>query len=66
MGLRVGDRFRVFRSLGQLTDPATGLSLGQRKTEVGSIEVMEIQEKVAVCMSIGEAPLQRGDLVLSN
>ena len=66
-GIRVGDRFDVFRIVDSLTDPETGVVLGEKKARIGSLAVTEVQAKLAVAewTPSTATPLERGDLVLS-
>lgn len=63
--IHVGDSFKVYRITKTLTDPTTGEVLGQRKRQIGTIEITEVEEK----MAIGEfhkhmnVEPQRNDLV---
>jgi curli biogenesis system outer membrane secretion channel CsgG len=64
--IHVGDSFKVYRITKTLTDPTTGELLGQRKRQIGTLEITEVQEKLA----IGEfnkhmdVEPQRNDLVI--
>ena len=63
MNLRSGTRLAVFSKGDELRDPATGLVLGSRDTRVGTITLMQIEEKFSVGTYSGTAPVRRGDLL---
>jgi len=46
--IHVGDSFKVYRITKTLTDPTTGEMLGQRKRQIGTIQITEVQEKLAI------------------
>jgi curli biogenesis system outer membrane secretion channel CsgG len=54
-GIKVGDKFRIFRRGEELVDPATGAKLGAEEKEIGSGVVAEVQEKFAVMTITGTA-----------
>jgi curli biogenesis system outer membrane secretion channel CsgG len=64
--IKVGDSFKIYRITKTLTDPTTGEMLGQRKRQIGTISITEVEEKLA----IGEyhkhldVEPQRNDLVI--
>lgn len=64
--IHVGDSFKVYRITKTLTDPTTGELLGQRKRQIGTLEITVVEEKLA----IGEfhkhldVEPQRNDLVI--
>lgn len=64
-GVQVGDVFAVQRVLEVLTDPETGVVLGQKKQALGTLEVIGVDERVATATwkpsVVGE--LERGDVV---
>lgn len=65
-GIRVGDLFMAETIVKKLTDPATGEVLTVRKKKLGTIEITEVEEKVAIGSFLPlsmEVP-QRGDLVM--
>jgi curli biogenesis system outer membrane secretion channel CsgG len=54
-GIKVGDKFRIFRRGDELIDPATGAKLGAEEKETGSGVVTEVQEKFAIMTITGTA-----------
>lgn len=67
-GVRVGDQFVVRRVTKTFTDPETGRTLGQRKKELGTVEITGVEPELGYGFYIplaSETP-QRGDLVLSQ
>ncbi len=64
--IHIGDSFKVYRITKTLTDPTTGEMLGQRKRQIGTLEITQVEEKLA----IGEyhkhldVEPQRNDLVI--
>jgi curli biogenesis system outer membrane secretion channel CsgG len=55
-GVQLGDVFEVIRKGEELVDPDTGLSLGAEEEKVGTIEVIKIEEKYAVCKIVSGEP----------
>lgn len=66
-GVQVGDTFTVHRVLEELTDPETGARLGERKQELGTLAVTEVDERVAFATWTPAVVgvLERGDVVTS-
>ena len=46
--IHIGDSFKVYRVTKVLTDPTTGEVLGQRKRQIGTIEITTVEEKLAI------------------
>lgn len=46
-GLRVGDRFKIVRVEGALTDPESGDVIWKKEKELGAIQVTRVEEKIA-------------------
>jgi hypothetical protein len=61
-GVSVGDRFVVESVLRTITDPETGEVLGVRTARAGTVTVLEVQPKFAICRFDGEKA-SRGDLI---
>ena len=60
----VGDRLAVSRPGEPLIDPDTGLSLGSMDTELGEVEVIQVQEKFSVTRPVSlSQSAERGDVV---
>ena len=66
-GLKVGDRFRVFRIAKVFTDPATKSVIGRREQDLGHIEIASVEPLLSsgvftAAASVTETPV-RGDRV---
>jgi curli biogenesis system outer membrane secretion channel CsgG len=63
----VGDRLNVVKLGEQLIDPDTGISLGGSTTQLGEIEITQVQEKFSIArpVSLGGTP-DRGDKVIAT
>jgi len=61
--VRVGDRFDVYSLGKKLIDPDTGKVLGQRESRGGTIEVTEVQEKIAICRVVTPPMPVDGDVI---
>ena len=61
--LQVGDMFDIYRVGKKLYDPDTGQLLGQRETKAGSIKVVEVQEKIAICKLVSGTMPKQGDVI---
>ena len=53
-GIKVGDRFNVFKIGEELIDPDTGAKLGATEEKLGTAEVTEAQEKFAIVKLTGK------------
>ncbi len=65
-GIKVGDLFMAETITKKLTDPATGEVLSFRKKQLGTVEITEVEEKIAIGSFLPlsmEVP-KRGDLVV--
>lgn len=59
-GVQVGSRFKV-GSVEDLVDPDTGEVLDSEKTQIGTIVVTEVKEKIAYCAAeSGSQPIAKG------
>ncbi len=68
-GVKVGQRFAVYRAGQALVDPDTGLNLGSVESKVGEIEVTDNQMgegKASRCIVVEGSGFERGDLVREN
>lgn len=54
-GIKVGDKFRVFKRGEELVDPATGAKLGAEEKQTGSGVVTEVNEKFSIMTLTGTA-----------
>lgn len=63
VGLVKGDVFSIIRKGEALTDPETGESLGSEDTEIGTIKVTEVLEKMSKAVVVKGEGFQRGDAV---
>ena len=67
-GVKPGDHFNVQRIMQRLTDPATGEVLSVKRVTLGTLEVTNVEDKVAFATfatAEGNQPV-RGDLVTSR
>lgn len=66
-GVKVGERFAVYRVGEEMTDPDTGESLGAEETKIGEIEVMNNnfggKGKASTCKIVSGNDFQKGDVV---
>ncbi len=62
-GIHPGDTFSVSRIRKELTNPATGASLGVEEDKLGEIRVEKIEAKYAIARALGKMQPQRGDWV---
>ena len=61
--LPVGTVLKVYRASKTLTDPGTGAVLEVLMDDVGAIEILEVRQRVSTAKVIGDAALNRGDVV---
>ncbi|HEY7475440.1 MAG TPA: CsgG/HfaB family protein [Vicinamibacterales bacterium] len=54
-GIKVGDKFRVFKRGEELVDPATGAKLGAEEKQTGTGVVTEVNEKFSIMTITGAA-----------
>jgi curli biogenesis system outer membrane secretion channel CsgG len=54
-GIKVGDKFTIHRKGEDLIDPATGINLGSTEEQVGTAEVIEVQDRFSIVKVTGEA-----------
>ena len=45
-GIKVGDKFTIYRPGEALIDPVTGMNLGSTEKQVGTLVVTEVQENI--------------------
>jgi curli biogenesis system outer membrane secretion channel CsgG len=65
-GVKVGDRFKIFRPGEELIDPDTGISLGSLESEIGEVEVVNAsvgEGKASQCKVVSGEGFDRGDIV---
>jgi curli biogenesis system outer membrane secretion channel CsgG len=66
-GVKVGERFAVYRAGEEMIDPDTGESLGSEETKVGEIEVVNNnfggKGKASICKILSGSDFQKGDAV---
>ena len=53
-GVKVGDRFTVFKMGEELIDPDSGAKLGSTEEKIGTAEVVDAQEKFAIVTVTGK------------
>lgn len=61
--IRLGDVFTVYSPSEDLIDPSTGLNLGRSQSRMGTIEVIDVQEKFSIATIKSGGGMKRGDLV---
>ena len=62
-GIKAGDRFAISTIVRELTDPATGVSLGVIEQKLGEVRVVTTQDNFSIAAMIAPFQTQRGDLV---
>jgi curli biogenesis system outer membrane secretion channel CsgG len=66
-GVKVGERFTVYRPGEEMIDPDTGESLGSEETKIGEIEVVNNnfggKGKASTCKVISGSDFQKGDII---
>lgn len=66
-GLKVGDRFKVYRAGEELIDPDSGESLGSEETMVGELEVVDNNTggkgKASTCRAVSGSDFMKNDMV---
>jgi curli biogenesis system outer membrane secretion channel CsgG len=62
-GVAGGAEFAVYRAGEALTDPDTGMSLGQETTKVGKVKVTEVKDKFSIAAPAEGTDFKRGDLI---
>jgi curli biogenesis system outer membrane secretion channel CsgG len=66
-GVKVGERFMIYRAGEEMIDPDTGESLGADETKIGEIEVVNNnfggKGKASTCKIVTGNDFQKGDLV---
>lgn len=66
-GVKAGERFMVYRTGEEMTDPDTGESLGAEETKIGEIEVVNNnfggKGKASTCKVLSGTDFQKGDVV---
>ena len=60
-GVMVGDEFEIVRSVTEITDPATGETLGDERDVAGRLKVTSVQEKLSVCELLSGAAEQKNE-----
>jgi len=65
-GMEAGTTLHVYRKVRDLTDPATGAVLETITSNVGTIQVREVHDKLSVATFVNGQPPARGDIVKLN
>jgi len=61
-GVRVGQKFKVYRESSEIKDPATGESLGAVQQLIGEYDATDVQDKITKIVAVGNSkPLAVGD-----
>jgi curli biogenesis system outer membrane secretion channel CsgG len=61
--IRVGDVFTVYSQSEDLIDPSTGLNLGKSQGRIGTIEVIDVQEKFSIAAVKNGGGMKRSDVI---
>jgi curli biogenesis system outer membrane secretion channel CsgG len=61
--LKPGATLAAYAKGADLIDPSTGLNLGSKDTLLGTVTIMEVEERFSIGTFIGNGELKRGDLV---
>lgn len=62
-GIQVGDQFTVFHKGEDFIDPDTGMLLGSDTSQIGVIEVVNVQEKFSKAVAVSGSGFQAKDIV---
>jgi len=62
-GIKVGDNFSVYKQGEELIDPETGISLGSEVSKIGSVQVVEVQDKFSKATIISGVGFKRGNVI---
>jgi curli biogenesis system outer membrane secretion channel CsgG len=54
-GIKVGDKFTIYRPGEALIDPVTGMNLGSTEKQVGTLVVTDVQERFSIATITGAA-----------
>ncbi|MCA9042302.1 MAG: NPCBM/NEW2 domain-containing protein [Planctomycetaceae bacterium] len=66
-GVRVGQKFKVYKESDEIKDPATGESLGAVQQLIGEFQAADVQERITKIDPLGESkPLSVGDSAISD
>jgi curli biogenesis system outer membrane secretion channel CsgG len=63
VNLKPGTKLAAYVKGEDLIDPATGLNLGSKDTLIGTVTLMQVQDKFSIGTFAGNGALKRGDLV---
>ncbi len=63
VNLKPGAKLAAYVKGEDLIDPATGLNLGSKDTLIGTVTLMQVQDKFSIGTFAGNGALKRGDLV---
>lgn len=64
--VQVGERLSVVRPGEALIDPETGMNLGSEETQIGAVEVIQVQDKFSIARASGGGAPKAGDMVRSQ
>ncbi|MCX7022789.1 MAG: hypothetical protein NTW26_11050 [bacterium] len=65
-GIETGMEFRVYQKGEEFIDPVTGIFLGAEEALIGTVQVMEVKEKYAICRAVAGGGFSAGDIVREN
>ena len=64
-GIRKGSKFVAFREGNQIVHPATGEILGIKRTKLGELVAIQVQEKMTIAKVVeDEGSLEIGDKIV--
>ena len=64
--VQTGDRLSLMSKGEALIDPETGISLGSEETEIGAVEVTQVQDKYSIARLVSGKLPRAGDVVRSQ
>ena len=62
-GIKIGDKFGVFRPGEEIVDPDSGMTLGSEATKIGDIEVLSVEEKFSKAVPISGSAFEKSDIL---
>jgi curli biogenesis system outer membrane secretion channel CsgG len=62
-GIKVGETFTVSTVLRELTDPASGVLIDRIEQDLGSIQIVSVDDRYAIARPLADFQVKRGDFV---
>ncbi len=62
-GIKVGDKFGVYKEGEEIVDPDSGFTLGAEATKIGTVEVLNVQEKFSKATPISGAGFETNNII---